>query len=176
MVEPVSDRSDLATRMQRLEDRQAISDRTIIYASAIDLADWELMASCLTDPVHIDFSDAGMPARDFARDEFVAFSRAGLSGFAARQHLSINHQVTFDGTDLDRAVCQSYMYAQHYLPEAKGGDLYLMRGTYLSHMVRSEDGWRIEKLIQRVWWVEGNTSAPAQAAARFAAQASGDQR
>ena len=162
--------ADLAARLRRLEDRQAISDRTITYALAIDLADWDLMASCFTDPVHIDFSEAGLPVQDVPRDAFIGFARQGLGGFAARQHLSPNHLVTFDEGDPDRAVCRSYMFAQHYLPGAEGGDLFIMHGAYTSHMVRGDDGWRIERLIQHLWWNQGNTGAPAQAAARFAAQ------
>lgn len=168
--------ADMETRLRRVEDRQEISDRTITYALAIDLADWKLLGSCFTDPVHIDFSGAGVPARDFPRDEFVAFARQGLGGFAARQHLSPNHLVTFDERDPDRAVCRSYMFAQHYLPGAEGGDFYVMRGTYTSHMVRGDVGWRIERLIQHVWWVQGNTGAPALAAARYASHPNGDRR
>ncbi len=129
--------TDLASRVQQLEDRNAISERVITYAMAIDRADWDLFASCFTDPVHIDFSDAGLPASDFPRDAFVAFARGGLSGFAARQHLSPNHVIAFDGADLDRAICYSYMYAQHYLPGAEGGDFFLMRGSYTNHMRRA---------------------------------------
>ncbi|MFI6409257.1 nuclear transport factor 2 family protein [Streptomyces sp. NPDC050548] len=161
--------SDLESRIRRLEDRAAISDTVIRYAVAIDRADWDLYATCFTDPVHIDFSDAGMPASDFARDAFVHFARGGLSGFTARQHLSPNHVIEFDENDPDRAVCHSYMYAQHYLEGAEGGDFFLMRGTYTNHMRRTAQGWRIERLVQSIGWTEGNLNAPAEAAARFTA-------
>lgn len=58
------------------------------------------------------------------------------------------------------------MYAQHYLAGAKGGDFYLMRGSYTNRMRRTADGWRIEHLIQHLSWKEGNEDLPAQAAAR----------
>ena len=161
--------SDLAVRIQQLEDRAAISERVVNYARAIDLADWNLFAECFTDPVHIDFSGAGMPASDFAREQFVEFARMGLGGFAARQHLSPNHVIEFGAADSDRAICYSYMYAQHFLPGAEGGDFYLMRGWYTNHMLRTAQGWKIERLTQHVNWVEGNKNAPLEAMARFQA-------
>lgn len=169
-TDPIPD--DIATllmRIRRLEDRNAISEQVIKYAMAIDRADWALLTACFTDPVHVDFSDAGMPPKDFARADFVAFARNGLSGFAARHHLSPNHVIEFNETDTDRAICQSYMYAQHYLPGAVSGDFYLMRGWYTNHMHRTTDGWRIEKISQHVNWLEGNLDAPMEAFARFQA-------
>lgn len=161
--------TDLDARIRRLEDRIAISECVINYARAIDLADWELLASLFTDPVHVDFSEAGMPASDLPRDAFVGFARQGLSGFDARQHLSPNHITEFDEQDPDRAVCVSYMYAQHYLQNADGGDFYLMRGWYENRLRRTPDGWRIERVTQHIFWNEGNLDLPAQAAARSTA-------
>lgn len=165
--------TDIMARVQQLEDRNAISERVIKYAMTVDRADWDSFASCFTDPVHIDFSEAGMPASDLPRDDFVAFARGGLGGFVARQHLSPNHVIEFDDTDPDRAVCYSYMYAQHYLPGVEGGDFFLMRGSYTNHMLRTPDGWRIESLTQHVSWAEGNTDLPARAAALFQTEQAG---
>lgn len=164
--------TDLATRVQRLEDRFAISDTVINYARAIDSADWELFASLFTDPVHIDFSQAGMPAADLPRDQFVAFAAAGLSGFDGRQHLSPNHVVTWDDSDTDQATCVSYMYAQHHLEDAEGGDFYLMRGSYTNRMLRTADGWRIAHLTQHVSWNDGNERLPQLAMAAAGHQVS----
>ncbi|WP_424950514.1 nuclear transport factor 2 family protein [Deinococcus sp.] len=162
--------TDLSARLQQLEDRVAISERVINYARAIDLAEWDLFADCFTDPVHIDFSEAGMPASDFPREQFVGFARMGLSGFAARQHLSPNHVTEFDVADPDRATCHSYMYAQHFLPDSEHGEFYLMRGWYTNQMRRTAEGWKIERLVQHVSWLEGNTDAPMEAMARVQAE------
>lgn len=156
----------LENRLSRIEDRTAISERTIKYAVAIDAADWDAYAACFADPVYIDFSKGGVPARSRPRHEFVQFSRQGLAGFTTRQHLSPNHVVEFDEADPDRATCYSYMYAQHRLHDAQGGEFYLMRGNYTGHMIRSADRWLIERLIQDVTWIEGNADAPAEAAGR----------
>ncbi|MER5348658.1 nuclear transport factor 2 family protein [Streptomyces mirabilis] len=154
----------LEARIQRLEDRNAIIDVAIKYATSIDEADWDGYASIFTDPVHVDFSEAGLPASDFPRDQFISFAAQGLGGWTARQHISPNHRVVFDETDPDKAICYSYMYAQHYLKDAPGGDFYLMRGSYDNHMVRTPDGWKITSLTQHIGWLEGNANALREAA------------
>ncbi len=110
----------LEARIQRIEDRQAIVDLVIAYAVAIDEADWAGFAAPMTDPVRIDFSEAGMPPADFPRDQFVGFASGVLESWTARQHISPNHRVVFDETDPDKAICYSYMYAQHYKKDAPG--------------------------------------------------------
>lgn len=147
--------SDLAQRLQRLEDRHAISERVITYATTIDAGDWAGFGACFTDTVHVDFSAAGMPVQDFDRADFVAFASAGLSGFKARQHLSPNHVITFDPSDPDRATCTSYMYAQHYQPGAASGPVFVMHGSYINALRRTPDGWQIEALTQLVSWMDG---------------------
>jgi hypothetical protein len=141
--------ADLEARIRRLEDRALISECVISYAVAVDRSDWEMFGDCFTDPVHTDYSENGMPAADFAREELVGIVRGALSRFPATHHLSPNHVIQFDESDADRAICHSYMYAQHHLGS---GDVLLLRGSYENHMLRTADGWRIESLIQHVSW------------------------
>ena len=158
---------ELEDRLRRLEDRAEISERVINFAKALDGRDWGAYADCFTDVVHVDFSEAGLPARRFAREELADFARQALGGFATTQHLSPNHVIRFDDSDPDRAVCFSYMYAQHHLPGSEKGDFYLMRGSYENRMLRTERGWKIEGVVQHVTWAEGNPDAPAEAAVRL---------
>ncbi len=166
---------DLESRVRRLEDRALISETVIKYAVAVDRRDWEMFAECFTDPVHADYSDNGLPATDFARDDLVAIVRDAVSGYTATQHLSPNHVIEFDGSDPSRAICHSYMYAQHLLRGSANGEFYLLRGSYANHMLRTPDGWRIERIIQHRSWEYGNTSAVAEAIARTQAQAPASQ-
>ncbi|GLY17077.1 hypothetical protein Kisp01_40920 [Kineosporia sp. NBRC 101677] len=140
----------LERRVQQLEDREAIIAAVVEYARAIDRADWQAYGDLHTDPVHIDFSEAGLPPADFPREQFVGFAAQNLETWDARQHLSTNHQVRFDGDD--RAVCASYLYAQHY---RKGEPVYLMRGWYDHHLVRVEGAWWISGVVQHISWLEG---------------------
>ena len=121
---------DLASRVRRLEDRALISETVTKYAVAVDRRDWAMFAACFTDPVHADYSENGLPA----------------------QHLSPNHLIEFDDHDPDRAICTSSMYAQHHLDASEHREFLLLRGSYTNHMVRTNDGWRIERLRQHISW------------------------
>lgn len=141
----------LEDRIRRLEDHTLIVGLAVRYAVAVDAADWDRFRDLFTDTVHIDFSEAGMPAADFARDDFVAFARQGLDPWDARQHLSTNHQVSFDDADGDRATLRSYMYAQHHM---EGAPTFVMHGSYDHDVRRTPDGWKISRLVQHVSWMD----------------------
>jgi hypothetical protein len=51
----------------------------------------------------------------------------------------------------------------YYLAGAEGGEFFLLRGSYDNHMRRTGDGWRIERLVQHVSWLQGNENAVAEA-------------
>ena len=165
--------TDLEFRIHQLEDRTQISEQVIKYAMGVDRRDWAMFADCFTDPVHADFSAGGVPAETVAREELVARISFALNGFTATQHISPNHVIEFDDNDPDRAVCYSYMFAQHLIKGSGNGEYYLLRGSYTNHMLRTADGWRIERIIQHRSWEYGNKNAVAEAIARSEAQASG---
>lgn len=160
----------LEARIQQLEARTLISEQVIKYAIGVDRRDWAMFAECFTDPLHVDYSQSGMPIADYPRDTFVGIVSNALDGFTATQHISPNHVIEFDGDDPDRAVCHSYMFAQHHLDASEGGDNFLLRGSYTNHMVRTSDGWRIERIVQHVSWADGNQNAVAEAIARTEAR------
>jgi hypothetical protein len=163
--------TDLQSRLRQLEDRTQISEQVIRYAMGVDRRDWTMFAGCFTDPVYADFSGGGLPAATVSRADLVARISAVLNGFTVTQHLSPNHVIEFDAADPDRAVCHSYMYAQHLLEGAGRGEFYLLRGSYTNHMLRTPEGWRIERIIQHRSWEYRNTAAVSEAPARSQAQA-----
>lgn len=163
--------TDLESRIRQLEDRTQISEQVIRYAMSVDRRDWAMFADCFTDPVYADFSEGGIPAATLPRADLVARVSTALNGFTATQHISPNHVIEFDASDPDRAICHSYMYAQHLLHGSANGEFYLLRGSYANHMLRTPQGWRIERIIQHRSWEYGNTSAVAEAIARSQAQA-----
>jgi hypothetical protein len=163
--------TELQSRVRRLEDRAEISEQVVKYAMGVDRRDWDMFSDCFTERVYADFSAGGMPAQEYARDELVARISFALNGFTATQHISPNHVIEFDVGDPDRAICHSYMFAQHLLEGANNGDFYLLHGSYTNHMLRTAEGWRIERIIQHRSWEYGNTHAVTEAIARSQANA-----
>jgi hypothetical protein len=165
----------LEDQVRQLHDRALISERVIGYALAVDRRDWRMFGDCFTDPVYVDYSASGVPAGEFSRADLVALVRGAIDGFTHTQHLSPNHVVEFDEQDPERAVCHSYMYAQHHLAGLKnnretgtgGGEFFLLRGSYTNRMLRTGQDWRIEGLIQHVSWADGNLNAVSEARARL---------
>ncbi len=164
---------DLEARIRRLEDRAQISEQVIKYAMGVDRRDWTMFGDCFTDPVYADFSAGGMPAATVSRDDLVGRISTALNGFTATQHISPNHVIELDPGDPDRAVCYSYMFAQHLLRGSGHGEYYLLRGSYTNHMLRTPGGWRIERIIQHRSWEYGNKTAVAEAIERSEASHAG---
>jgi SnoaL-like domain len=157
--------TSLESRIAALEDRAAISDVVIRFAYGLDRADWELYGATLADELFVDFREStGMEPRTWTRREWCDFAEEVLAGFVARQHISSNHRITLDG---DRATCLAYMFAQHYLPGADGGDQLLMRGWYEYGLGRRAAGWQITSLIQHYTWGTGNEEIFEAARGRF---------
>lgn len=164
--------SDLEERIRRIEDRISIGETVIRYCVGVDRRDWVMFTDCFTDPVLTDYDLDDRPTGTVPRADLVARVAEALNGFTATQHLSPNHLITFDPGDPDRAVCESYMYAQHLLDGSPDGDYYLLRAAYTNHMLRTGDGWRIEGKSSDHRWSEGNENAVAEAIQRSRAVSS----
>jgi len=159
--------TDLESRIQRLEDRQAIIDVVIRYCVAVDRRDWAMFADCFAPSMRTD-------SGELSSEEFVAIVAGALPGFRSTQHLSTNHVVTFDPTDPDRATCESDMYAQHHLDASDGGPYYLFRARYSELMTRTPSGWKIQSITTTNRWEEGNLNAVAEAIQRVRLQKASD--
>jgi hypothetical protein len=147
-----------------LEDRQAIVDVVVQYATGVDRRDWSLFAACFTDPCEIDFSKwNGRPARTMGATEWARHVRSTNGNFETTQHLSTNHVVTFD--DADTATCVSNMHAQHWYSaerlrqlghQADDARWCTLGGFYTNSLVRTDAGWRIARCELTVTWVTGD--------------------
>ena len=154
------------TELERVQDRQAVVDVVIQYATGIDMRRWDVYQACFTDPCDYDFSSwSGQPGATMASVDWVRRVRSVNGNFDATQHISTNHVVTF-ATD-DEATFVSYMHAQHWFSAkrleelghpADGPRWCTLGGYYTNTVVRTEQGWRIARCQLDVTWVTGDPS------------------
>ncbi len=143
--------------LQGLVDRAAISEVVLGYATGLDRRDWDLYRSIFTDEIEMDFSSLGIPASRVDADQWVADAKLLFAGFEATQHLSANHVHELRG---DEASCVSYMQAEHFV--AQNGELlrWTIGGHYANELLRTSQGWKLQKVTLTVTWQTGNPEVP----------------
>jgi hypothetical protein len=129
------------------EDRDALIELMARYASIPDTKDFtDLPAQVFTDPVVWDFeSVTGQAAAEHSRDALVAMLAPPFAGFVATHHAVTNHQVTVDG---DLGHLRAHVKAEHWVDPALvdgGPNCWLLVGFYDHDVVRTADGWRINR-------------------------------
>lgn len=102
----------------------------------------------------MDFAFMALEPQVFKADDWVAFARHALSGLACTHHISPNH--VFERLEGDEATGRSSMYAEHWLPNDRGGDEFIMRGHYVNEPKRTAEGWKISAMKQVTTWTTGN--------------------
>jgi len=147
-----------------LLDRAAISDVFHCYAMGVDTRDWDLFRTCFTDDVEADFSSLWPGAVFHGGDAWVAQARGIVDGLDATQHIITNHTHDIQG---DTAKSTSYLHAQHVFKNGFGGEQHVVAGYYSYDMVRTDDGWKIQKYSLTATWGSGNTAVFDMASARL---------
>jgi hypothetical protein len=156
----------MEARLQELADRQDIADVLHRYALALDGREWEALASCFLPDGVADYGDLG--GVNEGRDAIVALCRGALEGLDASQHLIGTVAIEVDG---DTATATCYLQAQHVLRGARGGDNFLVGGTYRDRLVRTGSGWQIEHRTLEGTWQDGNPGVFEQGTERLRAGA-----
>ena len=152
------------TTPEHLQDRLEILDVLNRYAHALDSRDWDLLRSCFTPDAVADYLDLG--GVNEGVEAIVALCRGALDGLDASQHLIGSPLAEVEG---DTATARCYLQAQHVFRGAPGGDHYLVGGTYVDRLVRTDDGWRIEHRTLHATWTDGNPDVFAAGAERLSA-------
>ncbi len=114
-----------------VRDRLDIIELHHRYAWALDHRDWKLLEACFTPDGGVDYGDLGGELQ--GAPNIAAFCRQALEGLDASQHLIGNTMVELDG---DRATSTCYFQAQHVFEGARGGDTYIVAGTYSDVLAR----------------------------------------
>jgi hypothetical protein len=107
----------------------------------------------------MDFKSVGIRPGMYDADRWVRDAKRLFDGFAATQHTSSNHVYDLRG---DEATCISNMQAEHFVARQQGDGLavgenrWTIGGYYENGLVRTDEGWKLNRVTLNVTWTEGN--------------------
>ena len=118
--------------------------------AAVDAKDWALTRSFFTDEIHVDFTSlvGGEPAT-IPADALIAGWSTNLTAEKRSFHLRGNHRITFEGENTATMVSHGYAWnhmERGALSENGGEALWEVWGEYTHGFVKTEDGWRVNKM------------------------------
>ena len=96
-------------------------------------------------------SRRGAQNADAGRGFAALDAKLGIE-FATQHHLGLP-VIELVG---DRAHARCYFMAQHVRNDLSPNPFLMIGGWYTDDLVRTEDGWRIEKRVGTAVWYEGN--------------------
>lgn len=129
------------------DDRLAIIELIAIYSWAYDTEDGHALASTFTDEGVLEVFGS-VKASD--RAGFIAMieEAAAMKGEHGWQHLTDHHVFR----DYDGMHCTVYSYYTMPESDANGGNVTVRAmGYYVSHCVRTPDGWRFARRSVTRW-------------------------
>ncbi|MEO1257202.1 MAG: nuclear transport factor 2 family protein [Bacteroidota bacterium] len=127
-------------------------NRLFVYT---DYRKWDqLLNEVFAPEVFFDVSSlGGGPAEKIAASAITKMWQEGLAGLDAIHHQSGNFLIETDGIE---ATVFAYAIASHYKKEAKNGHVREFIGSYDLHLVKTENGWRIDQFKYNLKYTDGN--------------------
>jgi ketosteroid isomerase-like protein len=130
----MTDGPSLEQRLQRLEDRFAISDLAASYCSAIDVRDLARFLSLFTDDIVLRHGDGVMRLDGKAAVE--SYYQERFAGYGYTFHYPHACTVTFHGDDEATGIVTGHAEM------GVGGELVLAAIKYTDRYRRTTEGWR----------------------------------
>ncbi len=153
------------TTLRLLLDRASIGAVVTRFITSVDQRDWQSARLCFTEEIDVDYTSlhGGVPAH-LPIDQVIEGWRRTISDTnQGIQHHLTNQEITLHG---DEATCTAYMQAYHFLVES-GEVTWTLGGRYNIVLIRSEQGWKIQRLTFIAQWVTGDQQVIARSQKRF---------
>ncbi len=141
--------------MTEHDDKAAIVEIINLYGFALDAHEWQLFDRIFTEDVIAEFGPAGAAWKglaDFKRS-FAEFH----DRLDSHQHTMMGQVVHVDG---EKANAFSYGNWLLVRASAEGGPTWLGTGWYDDELVRTDQGWRIQRRVCRLLSWTGNPLVP----------------
>jgi hypothetical protein len=157
--------TDIAATLARFEMQQDHIDLMNRYAHALDVRDWDLLASLFTEDAGFRarvILEGGVPDADNTavdgRDALVATLQAIWDGLSATHHMLSNYVVeaAADGTTA-RASC--YLRAHHVGNRERAHLFEESLGRFDFETVRTDGGWKIRWMEENLFVMLGTAEA-----------------
>jgi 3-phenylpropionate/cinnamic acid dioxygenase small subunit len=126
-------------QLQLVLDKLAIQEIAVRYAAGADQRRWDLWEQIFTDPIELFMSPRSQETRRISRAKWIELEKSIVESYAATQHALSNFMIDIDG---DKAICQVNVQARHFVKDTQSHDGY---GYYSFHMIRTAEGWKINK-------------------------------
>jgi len=138
------------------DDQAQIAEVLIRYATGIDSKDWTLFRSCWTDDIDVDYGDLGhFETADALTDLMTRIH----DGMGPTYHRISNLAILVDG---NRATARSYVHALLMAIPGDSSSWVDALGHYDDELVRTTDGWRIDKRTTHIARVLSGADAGAR--------------
>jgi 3-phenylpropionate/cinnamic acid dioxygenase small subunit len=135
--------------LEEISDRMEIQDLLVAYSYAIDTRDWDALDQVFTPDAWIDYTEFGGSAGNLA--DTKKFLAESMPMFRSFQHMVSTSQIRVEGdTAHVKTICHNPMVMN------LGNDkvqVFYCGLWYVDEMVRTPDGWRIQKRVEEKSYV-----------------------
>jgi uncharacterized protein len=155
-------RAQLKQKTMQTSDKEQIVETIQGMFVSADKRNWNTCKTFFTEKTFIDYSSlSAIPGLPVNVDDLMKGWSSAFAKYKSTQHMLSNFDVAVNG---DKANAFFYGHAIHYLPHAKGGDLWEVYGTYDAALAKTFSGWKISSLTLHLKYQGGNRNLPAIAA------------
>jgi len=144
-------------------DKDLIIQTIVNLFNGADKHDWEMVKNSFCETVLLDYSSlSGQPASTLSSTDITNSWKDFLPKFAFTLHMLTNFEVSMEGNKAT-AFCKGQ--AVHHLPNAEGGDLWVVYGTYDFALDNHGGNWHVSSMKLNLLYQDGNKQLPALAMA-----------
>ena len=137
-----------------LQQRQEVQDTITKLFVYTDNRDWEKVAALFAPQVTFDMTSlVGGSPTELTPQEIVSSWDQGLKALEAIHHQTGNYLITIKE---DGAEVFCYGIATHYLKNKTGKNTRTFVGSYDFHLLKIDDGWKIDSFTFNLKYLEGN--------------------
>ena len=141
----------MALSQQEISDRIEIQDLLTRYCKAIDEKDWNLLDTCFTPDAQVDYTSSGGIAGKYP--EAREWLGKALAIFPVTLHQISNSEVALDG---DEATARTMVHnPMGFKNPDDSMHVFIVWAFYEDELVRTGEGWRIAKRVEKQALMEG---------------------